>query len=112
MRLNIPVRDYCQLELRYKTECPSIFAWEIRERLIRDGVCNSETIPSVSSINRSVMHFVDDIRNPLTLLLLRVLRNLSAKEKVMKRRSRIHEKSGFDILEKGGINHNHCILRT
>ena len=40
--------------LRYKTECPSIFAWEIRERLIRDRVCNNETIPSVSSINRSV----------------------------------------------------------
>merc|ERR1712242_578703 len=29
----------------YKRECPSIFAWEIRDRLIQDNVCNSENIP-------------------------------------------------------------------
>ena len=63
------IRDYCQLELRYKTECPSIFAWEIRERLIRDRVCNTETIPSVSSINRSVVDNVDDLGHIFTLLL-------------------------------------------
>ncbi|XP_076365937.1 paired box protein Pax-6-like [Tachypleus tridentatus] len=36
----------------YKRECPSIFAWEMRDRLLVEGVCNSENIPSVSSINR------------------------------------------------------------
>lgn len=32
----------------YKRECPSIFAWEIRDRLLSEAVCNSDNIPSVS----------------------------------------------------------------
>ena len=32
----------------YKRECPSIFAWEIRDRLMSEGVCNSDNVPSVS----------------------------------------------------------------
>ena len=40
--------------------------------MIREGICSTETIPSVSSINR-------------------VLRNISAKEKVMKRKSKCWE---------------------
>lgn len=36
----------------YKRECPSIFAWEIRDRLLQEGVCNNDNIPSVS-----IFHF-------------------------------------------------------
>lgn len=32
----------------YKRECPSIFAWEIRDRLLAEKVCSQENIPSVS----------------------------------------------------------------
>ncbi|KAK0396957.1 hypothetical protein QR680_001924 [Steinernema hermaphroditum] len=45
----------------YKREQPSIFAWEIRDKLLGEKVCSQDTIPSVSSINR-------------------VLRNLAAKK--------------------------------
>ena len=36
----------------YKKDNPTIFAWEIREKLISEQVCNQNTAPSVSSINR------------------------------------------------------------
>ena len=31
----------------YKRECPSIFAWEIRDRLLSESVCNADNVPSV-----------------------------------------------------------------
>ncbi len=35
-----------------KARDPGIFAWEIRDRLIQDGVCDKYNVPSVSSISR------------------------------------------------------------
>ena len=36
----------------YKNKNPGIFSWEIRENLIKDGLCDKESVPSVSSISR------------------------------------------------------------
>ncbi|XP_078518090.1 paired box protein Pax-9-like [Lissotriton helveticus] len=36
----------------YKQRDPGIFAWEIRDRLLADGVCDKYNVPSVSSISR------------------------------------------------------------
>ncbi|CAH1775257.1 unnamed protein product [Owenia fusiformis] len=36
----------------YKKENPGIFSWEIRDRLLKDGVCDKMNVPSVSSISR------------------------------------------------------------
>lgn len=33
----------------YKREYPSIFAWEIRDRLLQEGICSQGNIPSVSA---------------------------------------------------------------
>ncbi|XP_018912516.1 protein gooseberry isoform X2 [Bemisia tabaci] len=46
---------------QYKAENPSIFSWEIRDRLIKDGLCDRSTAPSVSAISRSLRgHDMDD----------------------------------------------------
>lgn len=36
----------------YKKQNPTIFAWEIREKLMKSNVCMPNNCPSVSSINR------------------------------------------------------------
>ncbi|XP_029312054.1 paired box protein Pax-2a-like isoform X4 [Cottoperca gobio] len=38
----------------YKRQNPTMFAWEIRDRLLAEGVCDNDTVPSVSSINRII----------------------------------------------------------
>ena len=38
----------------YKKDNPTMFAWEIRDRLLSEGVCSQDNVPSVSSINRQV----------------------------------------------------------
>ncbi|KAH9422740.1 Paired box protein Pax-3 [Dermatophagoides pteronyssinus] len=36
----------------YRKDNPGIFSWEIRDRLIKEGLCDRTTAPSVSSISR------------------------------------------------------------
>ena len=36
----------------YKHNNPTMFAWEIREHLIKDKICDDNMVPSVSTINR------------------------------------------------------------
>uniref|UniRef100_A0A6A7G8M2 Paired box protein Pax-9-like n=2 Tax=Hirondellea gigas TaxID=1518452 RepID=A0A6A7G8M2_9CRUS len=37
-----------------KQKDPGIFAWEIREKLLKDGICDKYNVPSVSSISRII----------------------------------------------------------
>ncbi|KAL8566882.1 hypothetical protein ACOMHN_008739 [Nucella lapillus] len=71
---------------QYKRECPSIFAWEIRDRLLSEGVCNQENIPSVSSINR-------------------VLRNLAAENQKVMGQGSMYDKLGL-LNGQGWPRHN------
>ena len=36
----------------FKRLNPTMFAWEIKEKLVTEGICDAEKVPSVSSINR------------------------------------------------------------
>ncbi|GAV08009.1 hypothetical protein RvY_17771-2 [Ramazzottius varieornatus] len=44
----------------YKRQNPTMFAWEIRDRLLSDNICDADNIPSVSSINRIVRNKAAD----------------------------------------------------
>lgn len=36
----------------YKRDNPGMFSWEIRDRLIKEGICERTSAPSVSAISR------------------------------------------------------------
>jgi len=38
----------------YKKENPAVFSWEIRERLIKEKICDRSTVPSVNAICRTL----------------------------------------------------------
>lgn len=44
-----------------KQKDPGIFAWEIRDRLLSDGVCDKNNVPSVSSISRILRNKLGNI---------------------------------------------------
>ncbi|XP_050392817.1 paired box protein Pax-5 isoform X3 [Patella vulgata] len=45
---------------QYKIDNPTMFAWEIRDRLLAENVCSQDNVPSVSSINRIVRNQASD----------------------------------------------------
>ncbi|XP_029281678.1 paired box protein Pax-1 [Cottoperca gobio] len=48
----------------YKQGDPGIFAWEIRDRLLSDAVCDKYNVPSVSSISRILRHKIGTFSQP------------------------------------------------
>ncbi|TWW73263.1 Paired box protein [Takifugu flavidus] len=38
----------------YKRENPGMFSWEIRDKLLKDGICDRNNVPSVSAISRVI----------------------------------------------------------
>lgn len=49
-----------------KNKDPGIFAWEIRDRLLSDGVCDKYNVPSVSSISRILRNKIGSLVHPAT----------------------------------------------
>ena len=50
----VAIPEVVETIMKYKEDSPAIFAWEIRDRLLEDKVCDVENVPSISSINRIV----------------------------------------------------------
>ncbi len=48
----------------YKERDPGIFAWEIRDKLLADGVCDKYNVPSVSSISRILRNKIGSGASP------------------------------------------------
>ncbi|KAF2364139.1 Paired domain [Trinorchestia longiramus] len=49
-----------------KQKDPGIFAWEIREKLLKDGVCDKYNVPSVSSISRIIRNRMGSTLHQMT----------------------------------------------
>ena len=47
----------------YKERDPGIFAWEIRDKLLTDGVCDKYNVPSVSSISRILRNKIGTLQH-------------------------------------------------
>ncbi|RWS27817.1 paired box protein Pax-2a-like protein [Leptotrombidium deliense] len=47
---------------QYKEDNSALFAWEIREKLLFEGICPRDSLPSVSSINRILRKTLGRIR--------------------------------------------------
>ncbi|CAH1792220.1 unnamed protein product [Owenia fusiformis] len=47
----------------YKERDPGIFAWEIRDKLLADGVCDKFNVPSVSSISRILRNKIGTLQH-------------------------------------------------
>lgn len=47
-----------------KQKDPGIFAWEIRDKLLSDGVCDKYNVPSVSSISRILRNKIGSLVHP------------------------------------------------
>ncbi|XP_053470611.1 paired box protein Pax-1 isoform X1 [Ictalurus furcatus] len=48
----------------YKRADPGMFAWEIRDRLLADAVCDKYNVPSVSSISRILRNKIGNLSQP------------------------------------------------
>ncbi|CAJ1058455.1 paired box protein Pax-5-like [Xyrichtys novacula] len=47
-----------QMILHMKRSNPTMFAWEIRDKLLLERVCDQDSVPSISSINRIIRNKV------------------------------------------------------
>ena len=56
----------------YKSENPGVFSWEVRDRLIKEGICDKNTVPSVSAISRLLRGREEDKKSGQTRLLISV----------------------------------------
>lgn len=65
---------------QFKRECPSIFAWEIRDRLLSDVICTNDNVPSVSRSKTESKHFQKLTQSTQVSSINRVLRNLAAQK--------------------------------
>lgn len=74
----------------YKRENPGMFSWEIRDKLLKDGVCDRGTAPSGEASSGKHHFFLIDIE-----------RTLRASQPLLK-----HGKIHFGVLELNNINVN------
>lgn len=76
-----------------------MFSWEIRDRLLADGICNEFNIPSVSSINRHACY--RNLSSTVRLTMIYLFRII---------RTKLHEEGVF-CTDNGEMDQNSVDLQ-
>ncbi|CAF1643794.1 unnamed protein product, partial [Didymodactylos carnosus] len=45
--------------LNLKQKCPTIFAWEIQQQLLQNGICKPQNLPSANTIHRVLRNSIN-----------------------------------------------------
>ena len=75
-----------------------MFAWEIKSKLINDGICDEKSAPSVSSINRFVEFILILNRNLFKIRIVRTKAEKCSFNKV--------EDNNFDVICRSNSSEN------
>ena len=90
---HIMTNDLLQCIELWKLEKPSVYAKEIQQRLLLEGLCDRDKLPSISTINQSIAGRLDMSRKKITSVPTEYLSNIDKVNEYLEITSRLKSSS-------------------